>query len=101
MSPIQGYRHPWVMNKREFLEAYNRIMDNMAPTDTIPDDRIRISSILSNITSVIGPVALAMSFIPGVSIIGAADKLIGIAATVTGLPQTAYDHFENKNFFYN
>jgi len=99
LSPIQGYRHPWVMNKREFIEAYNRIMDDIAPDTTIPDDRIRIPSVLSQIDSFIGPVAIATALIPGVNIITkAVGSTVGFLATTTSVPQQLYDYFESNSF---
>ena len=99
LSPIQGYRHPWVMNKREFIEAYNRIMDNIAPDTTIPYDRIRIPSVLDQVSSVIGPVALITSAVPYINVATrTANGVVGFLATATSVPQMFTNGLETYRF---
>ncbi|MBS0985795.1 hypothetical protein [Acetobacter thailandicus] len=99
LSPIQGYRHPWVMNKREFLEAYNRIIDDIAPTDTIPDDRIRIPSLLGKLDSYVAPMAILTASIPYINkVTGTVGAVVGTAATLTSLCQNLYDGRESNLF---
>jgi len=111
LSPIQGYRHPWVMNQVEFTEAYNRVMNDKIPTDTIQDDRFRIPNIINSLDAYIGGIGKGMfviqalpfakniiSIINGAATVESVSQPIGWAAFITGSIQYLEDKIESDRF---
>ena len=66
VDPVRAYRHPWCLKHGEFVLALQSVELEMPPS-SVPDDRMRITSMVSK-----------GAFLAGVGVTGAA---LGIVVT--------------------
>lgn len=101
LSPIQGYRHPWTLTQNEFKIVYEEFKLHMTPNGVVPDNRFRIPSLLTQVSTIITASNIAGDLTRqaiGITRMFPIVKLFTTSVTLVGWGQSILDAIEKQKF---